>query len=117
MSESEIDLPEYWPRIGERLFIPGSPGRDAELSASFDERMYRMKAAFKSAADLMVEHTKRIRARGTIWFGRSSSATDSILNSPLKMLLGRTEIKLSRRLARPGISTALQTSGPIARAL
>lgn len=58
MSESEIDLPEYWPRQGERLFVPGSPGRDAEIAENQAERIYRLKEAFKKAADLMVARTR-----------------------------------------------------------
>lgn len=54
MSENEDDLPEHWPRLGERLFVPGSPGRDADVASSgLDERMYWMKEAFKEAADLL----------------------------------------------------------------
>lgn len=53
MSENEDDLPEHWPRLGERLFVPGSPGRDADVASGLDERMYWMKEAFKEAADLL----------------------------------------------------------------
>jgi hypothetical protein len=51
MSDSTLDLPEYWPRLGERLFVPGSPGRDAYVASPLDERMHWMKEAFKEAAD------------------------------------------------------------------
>ena len=58
MNEKDMDLPEFWPRLGVHLFVPGSPGRDAEIAASLDERMYWMKEAFKEAADLLVFHAE-----------------------------------------------------------
>jgi hypothetical protein len=53
MSETEDDLPEHWPRLGERLFVPGSPGHDADVASGLHKRMYWMKEAFKEAADLL----------------------------------------------------------------
>lgn len=56
--DEEIDFSEYWPRSGDRLFVPGNPGRDAEIAGQAGERMYRMKVAFKNTADLLVSHTE-----------------------------------------------------------
>ncbi|MFL6259802.1 MAG: hypothetical protein ACJ76Y_08840 [Thermoanaerobaculia bacterium] len=53
MDENKYELPEYWPKPGERLFVPGSPGRDADVASGLVERMYWMKEAFKEAADLL----------------------------------------------------------------
>lgn len=77
MSDSALDLPEYWPRLGERLFVPGSPGRDADVASGLDERMYWMKEAFKEAADLLSTQAE-ITMKRTSLFGRSYSVTDSI---------------------------------------
>jgi hypothetical protein len=58
MSENEDDLPEHWPRLGQRLFVPGSPGRDADVASGLEERMYWMKEAFKETADLLTDHAE-----------------------------------------------------------
>jgi len=43
MSEIDTDLPEHWPRAGDRLFVQTSWGLDANLSTFPGERLYRMK--------------------------------------------------------------------------
>jgi hypothetical protein len=58
MSENEVELPEYWPRLGQHLFVPGSPGRDAEIALGSGERMFWMKKAFKNTADFLVTRTE-----------------------------------------------------------
>lgn len=60
MNENNDDdeLPEYWPRPGDRLFIQNKYGYDAEIAVSPAERSYRMKKAFKDAADLLVSYTE-----------------------------------------------------------
>ena len=59
MDENEYERLEYWPRPGERLFVPGSPGRDAEVASGLDERMYWMKEAFNEAADLLSDQAEK----------------------------------------------------------
>lgn len=63
------DLTEYWPRQGQRLFVPGSPGRDAEIAISSVEKMYWMKEGFKNTADLLVNRIKEIpgEQRQLVW--------------------------------------------------
>jgi hypothetical protein len=61
MSENEDDLPEHWPRLGQRLFVPGSPGRDADVASGLDERMYWMKEGFKETADLLAIQAEESR--------------------------------------------------------
>src|SRR5437762_2029052 len=53
------DLTVYWPRLGERLFVPGSPGRDAEIAINSADKMYWMKEGFKNTADLLVNRIKK----------------------------------------------------------
>ena len=58
MANETDDLTEYWPRLGQHLFVPGSPGRDAEIALGSADKMFWMKRAFKNAADLLVNRIK-----------------------------------------------------------
>jgi hypothetical protein len=58
MSEDNDDLPKDWPRIGDRLFVQNCWKFDAPIATFRGERLYRMKKAFKSAADLLVIYTE-----------------------------------------------------------
>ncbi len=57
MSEDNDDFPKYWPRTGNRLFVQNCWKLDAEIATFRGERIYRMKNAFKNAADLLVIYT------------------------------------------------------------
>jgi len=57
MLESNEEFLENWPRIGDRLFVQNSWAIDAAIATSRGERLYRLKIAFKNAADLLVNHT------------------------------------------------------------
>lgn len=70
MNEDTDGLPEYWPRAGDRLFIQDKWGYDAAIAESTAERSYRMKEAFKDAADLLVNHTEEIGMTDEARFGR-----------------------------------------------
>jgi hypothetical protein len=62
------DMPEGWPKIGDRLFVPTL--REFPNIATFSgERIYRMKKAFKNAADLLVTYTEEItyERRNLVW--------------------------------------------------
>ena len=56
--EISADLPEYWPRSGDRLFVETAWGLAAHLSTFQGERLYRMKKAFKTAADMLVSQSE-----------------------------------------------------------
>lgn len=56
--EINTDLPEHWPRSGDRLFVQTSWGVDANLSTFRGERLYRMKKAFKTSADVLVSQSE-----------------------------------------------------------
>ena len=58
MPAIDDDLPEYWPRASDRLFVQNCWAIDAEIATFRGERLYRMKAAFKTAADLLVSQTE-----------------------------------------------------------
>lgn len=58
MSEVNADLPEHWPRSGDQLFVQASLGLDANLSTFRGERLYRMKKAFKTSADMLVSQSE-----------------------------------------------------------
>ena len=58
MSSLEDDFPEHWPRTGDRLFVQGGWGVDAQLSTFRGERLYRMKKAFKTSGDLLVSQSE-----------------------------------------------------------
>ena len=58
MSEANADLPKHWPRSGDQLFVQASWGLDAHLSTFRDERLYRMKKAFKTSADMLVSQSE-----------------------------------------------------------
>ena len=58
MPNDDYDMPNYWPNIGDRLFIQNSHALDATIATFRGERLYRMKKAFKKAADLLVAHTE-----------------------------------------------------------
>ena len=58
MSEVNADLPEHWPRSGDKLFVQASLGLDANLSTFRGERLYRMKKAFKTSADMLVSQSE-----------------------------------------------------------
>ena len=58
MPAIDDDLPEYWPKAGDRLFVQSCWAIDAEIATRRGERLYRMKKAFKTAADLLVSHTE-----------------------------------------------------------
>ena len=59
MSEHNDDLPECWPRIGDRLFVQNCGSLDANIATFRGERIYRMKKAYKNAADLLVAYTEK----------------------------------------------------------
>lgn len=69
MSEGNHDLPEYWPRVGDRLFVQNCWEFDAEIATFRGERIYRMKKAFKNAADMLVTYTENIsyERRNLVW--------------------------------------------------
>lgn len=56
--ENSSDLPEYWPRSGDQLFLQTSRGLGANLSTFRGERLYRMKKAFKTSADMLVRQSE-----------------------------------------------------------
>jgi hypothetical protein len=58
MSAIDDDLPEYWLRGGDRLFVQNAGGVDAYLSTFRGERLYRMKKAFKMSGDLLVSQSE-----------------------------------------------------------
>jgi len=58
MSTDGDDLPEHWPRAGDRLFVQSHGAVDAPIATFRGERLYRMKKAFKTAADLLVSHSE-----------------------------------------------------------
>ena len=58
MPNDDNDMPKYWPNIGDRLFIQNFHALDAAIATFRGERLYRMKKAFKKAADLLVDHTE-----------------------------------------------------------
>ena len=63
------DLPECWPRAGHRLFVENCWAVDAEIATFPGERLYRMKTAFKTAADLLVDRTEEAphERRNLVW--------------------------------------------------
>ena len=58
MSQDDYDLPKHWPRVGDRLFVQNCWTLDAAIATFHGERLYRMKKAFKSAADLLIVYTE-----------------------------------------------------------
>jgi len=58
MSIDGDDLPEHWPRAGDRLFVQCHWTVDAPIATFPGERFYRMKKAFKTAADLLVSYSE-----------------------------------------------------------
>lgn len=58
MSQDDYDLPKHWPRVGDRLFVQHCWTLDAAIATFRGERLYRMKKAFKNAADLLVVSTE-----------------------------------------------------------
>jgi len=56
--ENNPGLPERWPRSGDQLFVQTSGGLDANLSTFRGERLYRMKKAFKTSADMLVSQSE-----------------------------------------------------------
>ena len=56
--ENSPDLPEYGPRSVDQLFVQTSWGLDANLSTFRGERLYRMKKAFKTSADMLVRQSE-----------------------------------------------------------
>ena len=58
MSKDGYDLPKHWPRVGDRLFAQNRWTLDAAIATFRGERLYRMKKAFKSAADLLIVYTE-----------------------------------------------------------
>ncbi len=69
MPAIDDDLPEYWPRAGDRLFVQNSWETDAEIATFRGERLYRMKKAFKTAGDLLVNQTEEDapERRNLVW--------------------------------------------------
>ena len=69
MSTIEDDLPEYWPRIGDRLFVQNSCRTNADIATYRGERLYRMKKAFKTSADLLVYQSEQDanERRNLVW--------------------------------------------------
>lgn len=69
MSEDNYNLPKYWPRVGDRLFVQNCWTLDAEIATFRGERIYRMKKAFKDAADLLVVYTEENahERRNLVW--------------------------------------------------
>jgi hypothetical protein len=62
-------LPRFWPKPGDRLFVQSCPTVDAEIATFGGERLYRMKKAFKTAADLLVTKTEEAphERRNLVW--------------------------------------------------
>jgi hypothetical protein len=58
MSKDDYDLPKHWPRVGDRLFVQNCWRLDAAIATFRGERLYRMKKAFKNAADLLIVYTE-----------------------------------------------------------
>ena len=58
LEEIHADLPEHWPRAGDRLFVQTTWGLAAHLSMFQGERLYRMKKAFKTTADMLVSQSE-----------------------------------------------------------
>ena len=67
--EINTDLPEHWPRLGDRLFSQTSWALDADLSTFRGERLYRMKKAFKTSDDILVSQSEQDtqERRNLIW--------------------------------------------------
>lgn len=63
------DLPEEWPKAGDRLFVKNGLAIDAEIATFGGERLYRMKKSFKTAADLLVSQTEQdtCERRNLVW--------------------------------------------------
>jgi hypothetical protein len=68
LSEHNDGLPEGWPKIGDRLFVP-TLLEFPNIATFSGERIYRMKKAFKKAADLLVTYTEDItyERRNLVW--------------------------------------------------
>ncbi len=77
MSTTDDDLPVYWPRVGDRLFVQS---RWTVVATYGGERLFRMKNAFKRAGDLLVRHSEENAGerRNLVW--QLCSAIDSILS-------------------------------------
>ena len=69
MSTIDDDLPRYWPKIGDRLFVQNHWTVDAEIATFRGERLYRMKKAYKTAADQLVKQTEENthERRNLVW--------------------------------------------------
>lgn len=70
VNDNNDDLPGCWPREGDCLFRQDERGYDTEIAACPAERSYRMKEAFKEAADLLVNHAEEKRgnvSRNMVW--------------------------------------------------
>ncbi len=69
MPTIDNDLPEDWPKTGDRLFVQSPWEIDAEIATFRGERLYRMKNAFKTAADLLVSQTEENahERRNLVW--------------------------------------------------
>lgn len=62
------DVPEGWPKLGDRLFVQ-TIREFPNIATHSGERIYRMKNAFKNAADVLVTYTEEItyERRNLVW--------------------------------------------------